>query len=78
LHPEMAAYVVVIDSPYFTTASLVTNEAAKKQSASYSIKGVPAGKYTLKVWNNRLVATDQKVTVTAGGTVTADIDIHKK
>ncbi len=78
LHPEMAATVVVLNTPYFTTASLVTNEAAKKQSASYSIKGVPAGKYTLKIWNGKLVATDQMVTVIDGAATKAEIDIHKK
>ncbi len=77
LHPEMAASVVVVDTPYYTTASLITNNAEKKQSAKYSIKGVPAGDYTLKVWNGKLVAADQKVTVTATG-AKADIDIHKK
>ena len=76
LHPEMAASVVVVDTPYFTTASLVTNNAEKKQSAKYSIKGVPAGTYTLKVWNGKLVAADQKVTVS--GATTVDVDIHKK
>jgi plastocyanin len=78
LHPEMGAYVVVVDTPYFTTASLVTNEAAKKQSAKYSIEGVPAGKYNLKVWNGKLMAAEQLVTVTDGAATTADIDIHKK
>jgi plastocyanin len=77
LHPEMGAYVVVVDTPYFTTASLVTNNAEKKQYASYSIKGVPAGQYKLKVWNGKLKAEDQLVTVTDGGSASADIDIHK-
>src|SRR5665213_531968 len=78
LHPEMMAYVVVVNSPYFTTASLITDNAAKKQYCDYSITGVPAGQYKLKVWNSKLVAADQLVTVTAGGTATTDIDIHKK
>jgi plastocyanin len=77
LHPEMSAYVVVVDTPYFTTASLVTNEAEKKQYASYSIKGVPAGQYKLKVWNGKLKAEDQLVTVTDGAAASGDIDIHK-
>lgn len=78
LHPEMAASVVVVDTPYFTTAELITNNAEKKQSAKYSIKGVPAGKYTLKVWNGKLVATEQAITVTDGADTAVEIDIHKK
>ncbi len=78
LHPEMAAHVVVLNTPYFKTVELVTNNAEKKQYADYSIKGVPAGKYTLKVWNKKLVSEDQVVTVTDGTATTADIAIHKK
>jgi plastocyanin len=77
LHPEMSGFIVVVDTPYFTTVSILTNNAEKKQYAKYSIKGVPAGEYTLKVWNGKLVSEDQKVTVTSAG-ATADIDIHKK
>ena len=78
LHPEMSASVVVVDTPYFTTAELITNNAEKKQYAKYSIKGVPAGQYKLKVWNGKLVATEQTVAVTDGADTAADIDIHKK
>lgn len=78
LHPEMGAYVVVVDTPYFTTASLITNNAEKKQYCKYSIKGAPAGTYTLKAWNSKLAADDQTVTITAGAEASADIDIHKK
>lgn len=78
LHPEMAAHVVVLNTPYFKTVELVTNNAEKKQYAKYSIKGVPAGKYTLKVWNKKLVSEDQVVTVADGTATTADIAIHKK
>jgi hypothetical protein len=78
LHPEMAAHVVVLNTPYFTTVQLVTDNAAKKQYVKYSLKGIPAGTYKLKVWNKKLVAEDQTITVTDGTATTADIDIHKK
>lgn len=78
LHPEMAAHVVVLNTPYFATVSLITDNAAKKQYAKYSIKGVPAGKYTLKVWHKKLAAESQEITVTDGAATTADIEIHKK
>lgn len=78
LHPEMAAHVVVLNTPYFATVSLVTDNAAKKQTAKYSITGVPAGKYTLKVWHKKLVSEAQDVTVTDGAATAADVDIHKK
>ncbi len=78
LHPEMLAYIVVVNTPYFTTASLITDNAAKKQYCSYSIKGVPAGQYKLKVWNAKVTAADQVITVADGTATTADIELHKK
>jgi hypothetical protein len=67
-----------LDTPYIKTVELVTNNAEKKQSAKFAIKGVPAGKYTLKAWHKKLVAADQEVTVTDGAATSAAIEIHKK
>ena len=45
IHPEMAAYVVVVETPYFA----VTDAEGK-----YTISGVPDHTYKLSVWNERL------------------------
>lgn len=45
VHPEMSAYIVVVETPYFD----VTDKDGK-----FSIKDVPAGDYTLAVWHERL------------------------
>lgn len=42
IHPEMSAVVVVLGTPYFA----VTNK-----DGEFSIPNVPAGRYTLHVWN---------------------------
>jgi len=42
IHPEMSAIVVVLSSAYFA----VTNK-----QGDFNISGVPAGRYTLHVWN---------------------------
>lgn len=78
LHPDMAAYVVVVGSPWFTTVHLLTNAAERKQSAEFSIAGVPPGAYVLRTWNKKLVAEDQPVTVAAGATAHADVSIHRR
>ncbi len=51
IHPEMSAVVVVLPSPYF---------AIPNKQGDFSITGVPAGRYTMHVWNeNALPATLQ-------------------
>ncbi|MEO5740464.1 MAG: carboxypeptidase regulatory-like domain-containing protein [Vicinamibacterales bacterium] len=41
IHPNMAAYVMAVDSPYFT----VSNE-----NGAFTIPGVPPGTYTYHAW----------------------------
>jgi plastocyanin len=56
LHPEMLAYVFVGQNPY---------AAAVSADGRYEIKGMPPGTYQLAVWNPKLKAADQSVTVGA-------------
>ena len=74
LHPEMAAYLIVLDTPYFTVAEI--DETT--QSATYTIEKVPPGEYVMKVWNKKCTAAEQKVVVSAGQTVSADIELVRK
>ena len=41
IHPNMAAYVLTVDSPYFARAD---------ESGAFSIAAVPAGSYTYRAW----------------------------
>ena len=43
IHPNMAAYVFVVDSPYFA----VTDEAG-----AFVLPAVPAGRYTYRAWRS--------------------------
>lgn len=67
LHLEMAAYIVVSDTPWFTTAQL---DPATKQ-ASFSITNVPAGEYRLSAWHKKLTLLDgpARVVVPPSGSV---------
>jgi hypothetical protein len=65
-HPWMKAYVAVSKHPFF---------AVTKEDGSYSIAGVPAGKYTVVAWHEGGAnGTEQKmeVTVAASGAGKAD------
>jgi len=63
LHPEMSAYVIVLQNPYF---------ALTGSNGDFEIKNVPPGSYQLKVWDEKLKSASQPVTVTAGNTATVN------
>jgi plastocyanin len=68
VHPEMEGFVVVVETPYF---------AVSDKDGSYTIKDVPAGKYTLKIWHEKLKGKDVQIDVPEKGDVSADFEIHK-
>lgn len=63
IHPWMAAYMFVMEHPYFA----VTDEAG-----SFTIPALPAGKYTLGVWHEAFGSTEIQVEV--GGSPKTDVD----
>ena len=68
VHPEMGAYVVVLETPYF---------AVSAKDGSYEIKDVPAGKYTPKIWHEKLKGEPVDVEVPEKGEVTVDFSIKR-
>ena len=70
VHPWMFAWVTVVDSPYFA----VTDKDGK-----FTIKGVPAGKYTVTALHRKAAPTgvDKEVDVTAGNAA-ADFTLEVK
>lgn len=59
LHPWMRVYVNVVEHPFF---------AVSGADGTFSIKGLPAGDYTLAAWHERFGTQEFKVKVAAGGT----------
>ncbi len=57
VHPEMSAFVVILQNPFF---------AVSDRSGMFEIKGVPAGTYDLVAWHEKLKETTTKVTVGSG------------
>ncbi len=75
LHLEMAAHILVLESPFFTVAEI----DAETQQATYEIRDVPAGGYVLKAWHKKLKMKTGavRVTVVAGETTIVDIAITR-
>jgi plastocyanin len=61
-HPWMAAHVVVTDASAW---------AVTKPDGSFEISGIPAGKYTLELWHERLGKGKQEITVNEDGSADA-------
>ncbi len=74
LHPEMAAYIIVLETPYFTVAEI----DGATQTASFSIDGVPAGKYVVRTWNKWCESEDQELEVGENDASDLTIDMKRK
>jgi plastocyanin len=68
VHPEMEAYVVILETPYY---------AVSEKGGSYQIKDIPPGKYTLKIWHEKLKGESKEVTVPQSGEIEVDFEIKK-
>ena len=58
IHSSMRAHVVVLQNPYF--------QLLPETGGKFSLKGVPAGTYTITAWHPTLKAQPVKVTVKSG------------
>ena len=58
IHMEMEAHILVLDGPYFSTVA---------QDGGYRIADVPAGTYSVKIWQGRWLSFTQTVELPASG-----------
>jgi plastocyanin len=63
VHPEMEAYVVVLQNPFFATTG---------KDGQYKIENVPAGAYSLAVWHAKGKSQPKPVTVDAAKPAVVD------
>jgi plastocyanin len=68
IHPDMLAFVVVLDTPYFA----VTDELG-----NYVIRGVAPGQYKLVVWHEKKDGLEREVTVEAGKPLKLDLVVEQ-
>jgi plastocyanin len=63
IHPWMRAYVGVVRHPFFATT---------RDDGSFTLKGLPPGKYTVEAWHEKYGTKDIEVTVAAKDNKTVD------
>lgn len=68
IHPDMLAYVVVVDTPHF---------AVTDAKGTFVFRNVPPGKYTLVAWHEKKDGLEREVEVVAGKPLVLDLVIDK-
>jgi plastocyanin len=68
VHPDMLAYVVVVDTPYF---------AVTDATGAFLIRNVSPGKYRLVAWHEKKEGLEQDVEVVSGRPLKLDLVLEK-
>jgi plastocyanin len=68
IHPDMLAYVVVLETPHF---------ALTDADGKFVVKGVPPGKYLLWAWHEKKDGLEKEITVEAGQVLDLDLVIEE-
>jgi len=69
VHPEMEAWILVLQNPFFA----VTDE-----DGNYLIKNIPPGDYTVVAWHERLKNKQQRVEIKAEGQTKLDFTLTRR
>ena len=68
VHPWMAAWVGVLDHPFFTVSAA---------DGSFTIENVPAGTYTVEAWHEKFGTRTASVTVSEGASAGSDFSFAR-
>jgi len=60
VHPEMAAYILVLETPYFSVTS---------KDGAYALRNLPAGQYTLTIWHELFQSVNYPVEIKGNETI---------
>ena len=82
VHAEMSAYIMVLKNPYWAITDdqgnfEIPDSAQLGQNGLKGVPGLPAGKYVLKTWHEKLQSTKQEVEVPKEGEVVVSLDLRR-
>ena len=69
IHMEMSAYVLVLETPYFTVTP---------KDGSYSLKNLSAGKYKLSVWHERCKPVSQPIEIKGTEEIPFSVELTRR
>ena len=67
VHPRMTAFIIALNTPYFTQAG---------SDGRFAIDNVPPGSYKLHVWHDRATQVDEDLIVRANGVANKRIEMN--
>jgi plastocyanin len=82
VHAEMAAYILVMNNPYFSVTNKqglfeIPDSSYLKQSGLSGIKNLASGKYLVKTWHEKLKTQKKAVVLPENGDVTIQLDLTR-
>jgi plastocyanin len=82
VHAEMAAYILVMNNPYFSVTNKqglfeIPDSSYLKQSGLSGIKNLASGKYLVKTWHEKLKTQKKAVVLPENGDVTIQLDLSR-
>lgn len=66
IHHNMSGYIVVLETPYFSTTD---------EEGNYQIKNIPSGEYTIKFWHEEFEINPDEVTIKEDQVQTKNISL---
>lgn len=82
VHAEMAAYILVLKNPYFAVSDKagkfkIPDSSYLKQAGLTGVDNLPAGKYLIKTWHEKLKTEKAAVVVPENGEVRIELDLTR-
>jgi plastocyanin len=82
VHAEMAAYILVMKNPYFAVTDAkgrfqIPDSGYLRQVGLEGIDDLPAGKYYLKTWHEKLKSQKKSIDVSGNGELQIQVDLKR-
>jgi uncharacterized protein Usg len=82
VHAEMLAYILVLKNPYFGITDAkgyfeIPDSAYLKQTHIAGANDLPAGKYVLKTWHEKLKTGKKTVEIPGNGEIAVQFDLSR-